>query len=105
MECCVCSEKKMTVFTKCKHPICHNCLVKSGNLKCPLCRDEMKNVSDDLKDLTDFVKMQRDKIVSLENEIELLRSELKIQSYEPIVPVMGRIPPSILALFGFNTSV
>lgn len=76
-ECSVCYEKKPTLFLKCKHLLCYLCLVKSGKLQCPMCRQELNELSDETKELTNYIGAKDKNIIKLENEIQALKLQLK----------------------------
>jgi hypothetical protein len=58
-ECCVCYELTDRSF-QCSHFACRSCILQLNSLKCPICRQEIKNISSDEKSI-------------IESRIELLR--------------------------------
>lgn len=78
LECPICYEEytfDKVIHTSCKHPICKNCLIKSGSTICCICRKNIESdIDKDTIELISFIKSKDSKIDKLDSEINTLRT-------------------------------
>lgn len=86
-KCNICYNRKKRIFIHREtHNIFHECLIKSGSVNCPFCRDNiMELVDEDIKTAIDVV-MNKNKIINtLEEQIEIMRNNPLFQSYDEYI--------------------
>lgn len=78
IECPICYENYTAdkiIHTSCKHPVCKNCLIKSGSTICCICRNNIiSDIDKDTLDLISFIKSKDIHIEKLDKEINSLRT-------------------------------
>jgi len=77
--CLVCNYKGNNIHLKCcRQNICRDCLILTGSFNCPHCRSNIKPfINRRLKDSIQTIAYKDSKISIMEQEVAILRHELK----------------------------